>query len=179
MVTALHKTHPFLTAHEIQLTLDLISCIIHELMKSPSSRASTPSTPFSATPSKTGRVMIPYVSESSHSNDTSSGENAESADSSTKLEVKDILFPPPLEKIVYDIIEVYREFLSGFINERVLLQESNKERQSKNVATSLSKACQLLLLLAAFGTEKDGPIVDPQGEWSLQMKYRMPIYISY
>lgn len=162
LAKVLLKTHSFLTANEIQLTLDLTSCIIYELMRSPSSRASTPSTPFAATPSKTGQSTTSFFSEDSNSH---AGKLAESADSSAKV---DSSSPPSLEKMVYDVINVYLEFFSAFVNDRVLLQESSEgsqSRHSKGVLTSFSKACQLLVLLATFGMEKEGPTVDFQGEW--------------
>ena len=53
ILKSLRHTHSTLTADELLTTLDLISCIIHELMSSPSSHASTPATtPRSATPRK-------------------------------------------------------------------------------------------------------------------------------
>ena len=45
ILTSLRHTHSTLTPDELLNTLDLISCIIHELISSPSSHAGTPAAP--------------------------------------------------------------------------------------------------------------------------------------
>ncbi len=110
-------------AQELQTTLDLLLSIVHELMSFPSSHASTPATPLSATHRK-----LPGKSPVSTPSGTGS----------------DIV---TTEQLVLEMICAYLSFFDVFLKETVL--------EGKDKGTVFSTACQLLVLMATFGTSKE------------------------
>ncbi len=98
--------------------------MVHELMSSPSSRASTPATPLSVTPRKPlGKTPV----------STPCGTRS------------DIVITT--EQLVSKMTSAYLCFFDKFVKESVF------EDKEKGIVFNI--ACQLLVLMAMFGTSKE------------------------
>lgn len=105
---------------------------------SPSSRATTPSTPL---------LSLKSAQAAGSSADTVYV-NADLADRSFSGDR------------THDIIKIYLQFVSGFIKDRV--KGCGESNHAKGNASLFLKVCQLLVLLASYGSDKEIP-VDQRG----------------
>ena len=124
------------------MTLDLVTCIIHELMSSPSSRATTPSTPLSAS------NRIPGRSPASTPIDTHLKSPINGFHST--------------EQIVLDVVSAYLQFFTDVVREGVV------EGGGRQLV--FSAACQVLVLLARLGCGLEIVMEDYKGEYSITVE---------